>query len=409
MKTLKILLLLTAVAAIDLPAQVRRQTPKETPAELLRQAREACAQYRFDKAIDLLDSYESALGKKSPAAGYNSLLTVAKRGRSMMERVEKIVIIDSIEVAKKDFQQAIVLNASSGRIESGQSIDIGPKAVDNSTSYLTEDGNTVYMVTDGSNGHNTMTAINRLADDTWEDSGFNFSDLGEGGDVNFPFLMSDGVTLYFANNGKNSIGGYDLFVSRRNGDTFLQPQNLGFPYNSTANDYLLAIDEEAGTGWLVTDRNNPGGETVTIYRFIPSEIRVNYPSNTPNLIDKALARNYKSTMDSSTDYTEKLRLPQNSDDASAPSFSFAMPGHKIYHSLNDFKSRTARSAMTHYLSAETEYRKACENLAQLRASYASGNKSDAGRIAMLEQSLPGMRAELARLRNEIVRAENPNL
>lgn len=409
MKTLNILLPFSAIALIALPAMARRQTTKETPAELLRQAQEAVGNYRFDRAIDLLENYESALGKKAPAPEYETLLAEAERGQSMMERVEKIVIIDSIEVSKHDFQKAIVLNPSSGRLESGISMTNGPKSVDNSTSYIVEDGSTLYMVTDGSDGHTTLTAINRLADGTWEDSGFNFAGLGEGGDVNFPFLMSDGVTLYFANNGENSIGGYDLFVSRRSGDSFLQPQNLGFPYNSTANDYLLAIDEEAGTGWLVTDRNNPGGETVTIYRFIPSDMRVNYPSDTPDLIDKALARNYKSTMDPSADYSEKLRLPQSSADASAPSFSFAMPGHKIYHSLNDFKSRTARSAMTHYLSTEIEYRKACENLAQLRASYASGNKSDAGRISMLEQSLPGMRAELARLRNEIVRAENPEL
>ncbi len=58
-----------------------------------------------------------------------------------------------------------------------------------------------------------------------------------------PFFMSDGVTLYYANDGDESIGGYDIFISRKGEDGFLQPQNIGMPYNSPYDDYMLAIDE----------------------------------------------------------------------------------------------------------------------------------------------------------------------
>ena len=74
------------------------------------------------------------------------------------------------------------------------------------------------------------------------------STLAEGADSAFPFLMPDGVTLYFANNGGNSLGGYDIFMTRRSDDadgrSYMQPQNIGMPYNSPYDDYMLAIDAQ---------------------------------------------------------------------------------------------------------------------------------------------------------------------
>lgn len=34
--------------------------------------------------------------------------------------------------------------------------------------------------------------------------------LNEQGNVNYPFLMSDGITLYYASDGEGSLGGYDI-------------------------------------------------------------------------------------------------------------------------------------------------------------------------------------------------------
>ena len=91
--------------------------------------------------------------------------------------------------------------------------------------------------------------------------------------------MPDGVTLYFANNGENSLGGYDIFMTRRSdgdgeGKEYFQPQNVGMPYNSPFNDFMMAIDEASGLGWWATDRNQIPGK-VTVYVFIPSQMRVN--------------------------------------------------------------------------------------------------------------------------------------
>lgn len=90
-------------------------------------------------------------------------------------------------------------------------------------------------------------------------------------------MQSDGVTLYFGAKGSKSVGGYDLFMTRYNLDEqkFMPPENMGLPYNSKANDYLLAIDEFHELGWLVTDRNQPA-DKVCIYVFEPKSQRLTY-------------------------------------------------------------------------------------------------------------------------------------
>ena len=93
---------------------------------------------------------------------------------------------------------------------------------------------------------------------------------------NYPFMMADGITFYFAQKGESSLGGYDIFVTRYNSETgeFLRPNNIGLPFNSKANDYMYVIDELDSLGWLVTDRNQPDGK-VCIYTFVPSKTREN--------------------------------------------------------------------------------------------------------------------------------------
>lgn len=89
--------------------------------------------------------------------------------------------------------------------------------------------------------------------------------------VNYPFMMPDGTTFYFAATGEESIGGYDIFVTRFDSESgsFLKAENIGMPFNSTANDYMYAIDEFNDIGWFATDRSQPEGK-VCIYIFIPS-------------------------------------------------------------------------------------------------------------------------------------------
>lgn len=54
-----------------------------------------------------------------------------------------------------------------------------------------------------------------------------------------PFLSNEGYSIFFSSEGHNTIGGYDIYVSRQNSDgTWSKPYNMGYPVN-TADDNLF--------------------------------------------------------------------------------------------------------------------------------------------------------------------------
>ncbi len=91
-----------------------------------------------------------------------------------------------------------------------------------------------------------------------------------------PFLDFDGETLYFASNGHFGFGGFDIFKSKKIGDTWQdwsQPQNLGVRINSVRDDRYFVKDKYSDSGYLSSTRaGGVGGED--IYTFNLSKIEV---------------------------------------------------------------------------------------------------------------------------------------
>ena len=192
---------------------------------------------------------------------------------NMREMTQQIVFIDSIVTDKDRFLSQYRLSSETGTLTTtgqffGKSIS--------GHAFLNEMGNKVYFSrTDGSGFHRLYTS-DKLGT-VWGE-GTPLKGLSEGiTDADYPFMMNDGITFYFAAQGEESIGGYDIFFTRydsRSG-SFLKPENIGMPFNSEANDYMYAADEETGIGYFVSDRRQPEGK-VCVYIFILPETRRSY-------------------------------------------------------------------------------------------------------------------------------------
>lgn len=62
-----------------------------------------------------------------------------------------------------------------------------------------------------------------------------------------PYLSKDGKSLYFASEGHNSMGGFDIFrVTRDENGEWSEPRNIGTPVNSAGDD-IYYIENEEGT------------------------------------------------------------------------------------------------------------------------------------------------------------------
>lgn len=72
------------------------------------------------------------------------------------------------------------------------------------------------------------------------------------------YLHPDGKTMYFASEGFNSMGGYDIFVSRKRGGVWQTPVNLGYPINTPYDDYFFAATANGKFAYIASNR--PGGK-----------------------------------------------------------------------------------------------------------------------------------------------------
>jgi outer membrane protein OmpA-like peptidoglycan-associated protein len=78
------------------------------------------------------------------------------------------------------------------------------------------------------------------------------------GDEVTPFFDFKTKTLYFSSNGWINIGGFDVFKTTwdANGD-WTDPEDLGMPVNSSADDIGFSINDRSTLGYVVSNR--PGG------------------------------------------------------------------------------------------------------------------------------------------------------
>jgi tetratricopeptide (TPR) repeat protein len=79
-------------------------------------------------------------------------------------------------------------------------------------------------------------------------------------DEDAPYIHPDGRTLYFSSKGHNTIGGYDVYVSKLDdNDYWSTPVNLGYPINTTDDDIFFVLSADEQRGYIAGRRPNSYG------------------------------------------------------------------------------------------------------------------------------------------------------
>jgi len=81
----------------------------------------------------------------------------------------------------------------------------------------------------------------------------------EGNEI-FPFITADN-RLYFASNGQIGLGGLDIYYTTSAGksDNWNLPVNLGFPINSSHDDFSITFGSDLSWGYFTSDREGGAG------------------------------------------------------------------------------------------------------------------------------------------------------
>ncbi|MFY0651440.1 MAG: PD40 domain-containing protein [Cyclobacteriaceae bacterium] len=142
-------------------------------------------------------------------------------------------------------------------------------------------------------------------------------------DEDFPFLSSDGKTLYFSSKGHSSIGGYDIFKSEFEPATqsWSAPIALRNPINSTEDDIQYKLNENLISGYYVSNRKESKGGFDIYYALELNSALVE--GVVTDSEDKAVrgakivlnsTQDEKVFIDAITDENGKYKLKANADD-----------------------------------------------------------------------------------------------
>jgi outer membrane protein OmpA-like peptidoglycan-associated protein/tetratricopeptide (TPR) repeat protein len=132
-------------------------------------------------------------------------------------------------------------------VRMNQNVNIGDA---NPSIYITPDEQELFIVSEGAAGgfgERDIYYARKNENGTWD------KPVNLGPVINTPykedapFLSKDGKTLYFASQGHNSMGGFDIFKSERDASgNWSEPVNIGSPINSAGDD-IYYVENAEGT------------------------------------------------------------------------------------------------------------------------------------------------------------------
>jgi len=335
--------------------------------------------YRYEQSIKMWEEYIDMQRKqRDDVTESETQLEQVRNLLRLQEKTEDVQIIDSVVVNKNAFLEAYRLSEESGSIEPYNKFF---KSADNVSSavFTNQKGNKIYYAHPSEKGFYAIYSQSKLLD-AWGDEKCLIADSQF--DNNYPFVMSDGVTMYFASKGNGSIGGYDIFVTRynTNTNTFLAPEQMGMPYNSTADDYMMVIDETKGVGWFASTRKQPE-DKVCIYLFIPdpSRRRIDDLTDPEIRVRRATLNSIKDTWKAGADYSALVKLAHtdmtNNEVAIKRDFEFVVNDNTVYYTLDDIKSHEAKDLYSEVISLNKQIETLNKRLDDIRSSFEKGNAS----------------------------------
>lgn len=357
----------------------------------------------------------------------DSLRNVAQLRMNLCDRLNRMVrnseivcFVDSFVVDKEDFLSVYTMGSDVGRVASCADY-FGDAAL---PGYLneTQRGMDIFFSDENDDDAPLLKLYRRSkVGDSWGSvqpiMGFDTK-----GNDDYPFMLADGITLYFASDGEGSIGGYDIFVSRMDTESgrFFRPDNVGMPFNSTSNDYMMAINEVANLGWFVSDRNQPEGK-VCVYLFIPNVEKKRVDVGSIGYARALEIANISSIAATQTDADAVRRAHQQmamllyvrDADGRDGEFLFVIDDLHDYTSLDEFRSAEARELFSEWQERVKQHGRDIEQLAAHRDEYARSSaavkQSMRQTILLLENKVEEDDVALKRMEYEVRRIEQAAL
>lgn len=128
---------------------------------------------------------------------------------------------------------------------------------------LSADGNTLFFASDMKIGYGGMDIyICKREDNSWSAPENLGPKINTVGNEVFPYLAENG-TLYFSSDGLGGLGGLDIFESKPVNGAYISAQNIGAPINSSWDDFGMVVIGK--NGYFSSNRINKGTDDDIFY------------------------------------------------------------------------------------------------------------------------------------------------
>ena len=337
---------------------------------------------------------------------------------AMLDATAQVIIFDSVVVDSTNYLDVIYTNNEEGRVTTYYQFfkDAGDGIV-----YLNQMGNKcIYSKYDDDMGRKLLFQSDLLANG-WT-IGEPLKGIDEDGrltDFDYPYLMPDGVTLYFSARGSDGLGGYDIYRTRFDIEEgkYLRPENLGLPFNSKDDDYMFVVDEQNQLAYFASNRRQPQGKTC-VYSFIPFETRT-IAKGTPEKI-RSLAHIEKISNTWGNGRERRAALARkhiieqqasaNMVNSNMGSFSFVINDNTTYTKLSDFRKASNRSRMKQLIRLQNDLKNLQITLDKARDYYSTAASRERNQlkseILESEQHVERMKAQIRQIEKTIRITEN---
>ena len=242
-------------------------------------------QYRFEEAMDL---YARASAQTTDADTIRLLRDRMDRSQNALNMTDFCadpVVVARERFSRKDFFLFYPLKNQTWRLP--------PHSLDPSTdgfpTYAPRGGQSLCFSAPDATGSRNLY-VSSSDGSVWSYPALMGETLLSPGNEVFPILSEDGKTLTFSSDGLHGMGGYDLYRSTWNEETgaWGEPVNLGFPFSSPGDDFLL-VDSPDGRYTLFASNRDCGPDSVYIYVTEKQPILVRVPMRDPVALARTAA------------------------------------------------------------------------------------------------------------------------
>ena len=231
--------------AMTMPVAPERMTLKQ----IVERADSLHRAYRFRDALELYR-----------LAGENGKAALSQNGINLMDLCAKPHVVARQRFSRKDFFLYYPLpqhawHPSPNQLDSSEFYPV----------YYPKGADAIYYSARDRAGTRSLFVTEDL-DSIWRAPRLLGESLLSIGTEIFPMLSPDGQTLYFASDGLFGVGGFDLYMSRWDADAgrWGAPVNMGFPFNSPSDDFLLC-DTQDGKYTLFASNRECAADSVYVY------------------------------------------------------------------------------------------------------------------------------------------------